>query len=642
MEKQPTLQDVMQALRNADAAGDTQAAQRLAQIASSMQPQQREYGYGRAALQGLSMGFADEIEARARAAAGQGSYEQILSEIQSAKQRFEQENPIGSLATEVVGGVPTMFLGGLGTARAASLLPRVASQLSQRQLRYGGAAATGGVTGAISGAGTAQPGERLEGAAIGAGTGAALGPVGESVSQVAQAGGRRVAQGARSLLGADQTSAFRQRADEKLIQALQRDGFTPSQIAEKLTIAQRSGYKPETIVDIGGENTQRLADVVAQYPGAAQLARDLTEERVSGQAGRMIGDFQKAFRFQGSAVDLADDIAANRTTMAAPLYKQAYEEGGVINDKRIDKFFELSAFKDAYKTARELAELDGFQLPANINDLKAFGGYDLRTLDYIKRGLDDVLFVRSTPTSGTGKQVVSKLKEKRREFVGVIDEVGPPSYKQARDVFAGQSEILDAIKMGQKFTNLSPDQLKKSFSKMTQGEKDGFRAGVYESVKENINKGADGANALRRVWASPQKREQLKVIVGDDNWNQLTNALAREKIIFQTGARITGGSQTMPRQLAQREFEGVDELVPLVEQKGVIGGPVNYLLRSMTGPGQPTAQALAPTLFSTNFDTQMRELIRLQSLDEMLRRQAATRGGAVGAGVGTQSGFLGE
>lgn len=642
MEKQPSLEDVMQALRNADAAGDTEAAQRLAKIASSITPQQREYGFGRAALQGLSMGFSDEIEAQMRAARGEGEYGQILAEIQAAKRQFEQENPMTSLATEIVGGIPTMFAGGLGLARTASMIPSITSRLSPTAIRYGGAAGSGAVTGGISGAGTSQPGERVSGALGGAATGAVLGPVSEVATQGVQSVVRRGKQGIKSMVGADQVADFKKRADEKLIQALQRDGFTPTQIIEKLKVAQRAGYKPEAIVDLGGENTQRLADVVAQYPGAAQVARDMAEERAAGQAGRITQDFQAALRFQGSASELADEIATNRTQLAAPLYQQAYQEGGVINDKRLNKFFEISAFKDAYKTARELAELDGVRLPADIEDLKALGGFDLRTLDYIKRGLDDVLYVKSIPTSGTGKQVIGRLKDKRREFVSILDEVGPPSYKQARDVFAGQTEVLDAIQAGQNFTNLSPDQLSKMFGKMTQGEKEGFRAGVYESVKQNIAKGADGANVLRRVWNSPQKREQLRVIVGEDNWGDLTNALTREKIIFQTGARITGGSQTMPRQLAQREFEGTDELIPLVQQKGLVGGPVSYALRSMTGPGQPTAEALAPTLFTTNFDQQLRELMRLQSVDQLLRRQAAIRGGAVGAGAGTQAGLLSE
>jgi predicted helicase len=39
VDKMPTYEEVMQALRNADAAGDVEAATRLAQIASQMQQQ---------------------------------------------------------------------------------------------------------------------------------------------------------------------------------------------------------------------------------------------------------------------------------------------------------------------------------------------------------------------------------------------------------------------------------------------------------------------------------------------------------------------------------------------------------------------------------------------------------------------------
>jgi hypothetical protein len=593
----------------------------------------REYGFGRAALQGLSFGWADEAEARMRAAAGEGSYRDILAQIQLAKRQFEKEYPIGSLATELVGGAPTMLLGGLGTARMASMAP----QISARLAGLTGAAATGAGTGAISGAGQAQPDERMAGAALGAGTGAVLGPLGELGIRGTQSVVRKGGETLRSIAGRESTQSFQRRADEKLIQALQRDGLTPNQVLDKLKTIQRSGYKPETIADVAGENTARLADVVAQYPGAAQIARELVEERTAGQAGRVISDFERALNFGGSALDLAEDITRTRSVVAQPLYQKAYSEGGVIKNDRINELMKIPQFQDAYQRARRIASLDGIDLPASAADIERVGGFDLRTLDYVKRGLDDVLFTGKQPGSGIGRTELGKLKERRTEFVSILDNVGPKSYKQARSVFAGQTEILNALEDGQNFTKLSPDQLKRTFSKLTDAEKDAFRAGVFDSVRENINKGADGANVLRRVWASPQKRDQLRIIVGEQNWGDLTNALAREKIIFQTGARIAGGSQTQPRTLAQREFEGADELLPLIRQKGLVGGGTDYMIRSMTGPGQPTAQALAPTLFSTNFQRQMDELIRLQSLDEMLRKQAAQRAGAVGVAAGTQA-----
>jgi hypothetical protein len=603
---------------------------------------QMEYGFGRAALQGLSMGWSDEIEARARAARGEGSYEDILAGLRQAKQRFGEQYPIGSTLAEMGGALPTMALGGAGFAGLAARAPSIASRVSPLVTGMTGAIATGGLTGAITGAGEAEPGQRMMGAGTGGATGAALGPVGQVATGMASGAVRKGLEVGRSAIGADTTRTFQNRADVKLLQALRRDGLSPQEAANRLKTIQAGGYKPETIVEAGGRNTRALADVVSKYPGASQIAEELAEQRMAGQAGRVISDFERVFGRRESALDVAEDLINRRNRSSGPLYQQAYREGGVIQDPRIDELMKLNAFKDAYKTARELAELDGLNLPANIEDLKRLGGFDLRTLDYIKRGLDDVLYVRAVPTSGTGKQVIAKLKEKRREFVDIIDEVGPDSYRRARQAFAGPTEVRDAIEAGQKFTRLSPGQLERDFARLSPAEKEGFQLGVLDWVRQNVERGADGSDALKKVWASTERRRQLQVILGNEQFRDLTNSLARERVIRQTDVTMTRGSQTMERQLLQREFEGTDELIPLVRQRGVLGGTGEYLLRTMTGPGQPTAEALAPTLFSTDAQRQMQELMRLQSLDELLRKRAATIGGAVGAGAGTQAGLLGE
>lgn len=601
-----------------------------------------DFGYGRSALQGLTMGFADELEAKFRAARGEGAYEDIVAGIRQSKKQFEEESPLGSTLAEIVGTIPTMLIGGAGAVGLAARAPNIARRVSPLATGVTGAAATGATTGAITGAGQAETGQTARGAITGAATGAVLGPVGEVATGVGRQVVSRGVEKARSMVGLSSTQQFQRRADEKLLQALRRDGLSPQDAANRLQTIQAGGYKPETIVEAGGKNTRSLADVISKYPGASQIAEDLAEERMSGQAGRIVSDFERVFNRKDTALDVADDLIRRRDAESGPLYRLAYQEGGVINDPRIDKLMELSAFKDAYKTARELAEFDGVDLPQNVNDLKRLGGFDLRTLDYIKRGLDDVLYVKASPLAGTGKQIMGKLKEKRREFVGIVDEIGPESYRQARQAFAGPTEVKEAIEAGQQFTRLNPSQLGREFSKLSSAEKEGFQLGILESVRNNIDKGADGSDVLRRVWSSPEKRKQLQVILGDEQFMDLSNSLAREKIIRRTDVTMTRGSQTMERQLLQREFEGTDDLIPLVRQRGPISGTGEYLLRTMTGPGQPTAEALAPTLFSTDMQRQLQELTRLQSLDELLRRQAAARGGAVGTVAGTQSGLLGE
>jgi len=181
----------------------------------------------------------------------------------------------------------------------------------------------------------------------------------------------------------------------------------------------------------------------------------------------------------------------------------------------------------------------------------------------------------------------------------------------------------------------------RNFDRLSDSEKEGFKIGVYDAVRTNVNKGADGADVLRRIWGSPEKRDQLSVFLGQDAFQDLSQQLLRERIIRQTDVRMMGGSQTQPRTLAQREFEGAEELIPMVAQQG-LGGLRQYALRTMTGPGQPTAKALAPTLFSTDVGKQIEALTRLQRLDDLLRQQAAAAGAVGGVGGGAAAGLLGE
>jgi len=603
-----------------------------------------EFGPGRAALQGLTFGLSDEAEAQARAMLGQGTYEQNLAALAAGKRKFEQESPIASFASELAGSLPLMLAGGAAIPRAMQMAERVLPALQRvptMASRVGGAATTGAATGAITGAGTAEPGQRMVGAQTGAMIGGALGPTAAvapkvvgafpGVSSAVEIGKKAVG------LGGDST----RQANIKLLQALQRDGFTPQEVADKLEKIQKSGYKPETIIEMGGENTRRLADVVAQYPGASQMAATLAEERGTGQAQRVLTDFREAFRVNADATDLAENLIKSRDAAATPLYRKAYSEGGVIPSEPFNDFLKLPAFKDAYNRARRIAQYDGVELPPDPTKMGDLGGFDLMTLDYIKKGLDEVLFVSKQPGSGLGKTEMAKIKQRRNEFVGLIDELGPDSYRAARQAFAGPTEVMDAIDQGKDFAKLDPKQIKKSLDAMTSAEKEGFKIGVYDAIQTNISKGSDGRDVLSRVWGNEFKRKQIQSMLGADEYNKLTAQLAREKLIRQTDAKMMGGSQTQPRQMATKEFEGETELVPSMIQRGPVSGGIDYLLRSMTGPGQRNAEALAPIIYSRDPSQNIQNLRQLQRLDEILRQEAAKAAGVYGV-AGGQVGLLGE
>jgi hypothetical protein len=133
-----------------------------------------DYGVGRAAAQGLTMGWSDEAEAKAKALMGEGTYEENLAAIQAGKERFEGRYPGLNIGAQVVGSLPTMFIPGMGQMNAAKMA----------------------AMGAIYGAGEAKPGERLEGAAIGAPLGVVAGKgleyMGKGANAAYQAARRRI------------------------------------------------------------------------------------------------------------------------------------------------------------------------------------------------------------------------------------------------------------------------------------------------------------------------------------------------------------------------------------------------------------------------------------------------------------------
>jgi hypothetical protein len=615
-----------------------------------------EYGNIKAGIQGLTLGFGDEFEATVKSLLNKRPYEENVAAIRFAKQEFETQNPNQALASEVIGSLPLAFAAGAGAVNVASKIPQAANLLSRvpTSLKaFGGTSVVGGAGGAVTGAGTATEGERVRGAQEGAVTGAILAPVvlggikaGSSATKtVAERLG--IPEAAKTIVDATKdipivrnitgkTAEFfgmggdttQRKADTKIIQALQRDNLTLPEIKAAMDNIRQSGYKPETIMEFGGKATKQLGETVASYPGARVVAENLAEERKSGAGNRILTDFQQAFKVNKDPMEIADDIIRLRNAASKPLYDAAYASPVSIGNKTIDNIMLDPAFQSAYARANRIATREGFPL----SPLKPEGNtFDLKTIDYVKRGIDDEINWSKTPASGLGKDEVNSLKKVRGQFMDEVDSQAPKEYKAARQAFGGPTQVFDAIENGRGFFDIDARTLKKTYDSLNPAEKDGFAIGAYDAIRTKIQSGADGIDQIKRTFGSPEKRDQIKVLIGDDAFKNLELQLGREKAIRSTDIQITGGSPTQRRTEAAREFEGSTELVPQMAEKGLVKGGMDYLLRSVTGPGTRTAERLAPDLFSIDPAQQAQVIDRLKLLDDYLRKQALQQ--QVGAGV---------
>ena len=622
------------------------------------------YGNIEAGIQGLTMGFGDEFEAVIKTIKNKRPYEENLGAVRFAKEQYEAEKPVQAIASEIAGSLPLAFASGATAVRLAEKVPAVANLLSKLPTSVktiGGISGTGAIGGAITGAGTAEEGERMQGAQKGAAMGAVLAPVafagmkagGSALGTVAEKTG--ISDAAKSIVEATKDipivknitgktaeffnlggDAMQRKADTKIIQALQRDNLTLTDVRTAMDTIRKSGYKPETIMEFGGKATKQLGETVASYPGARVVAETMAEERKAGAGNRILTDFQDAFKINADPVQLADDLIAARNAAASPLYKAAYDKGAIISGAPIDRLMQDPAFIRAYDRANRIAQREvdaqGNIVGKALPPLKPEGNaFDLETINYIKRGLDAEINWSKTPASGLEKTEIDSIKNLRNVFMKNVDDQAPTEYKQARQAFAGPTQVFDAIESGKSFFDVDARQLRKTYDALSPAEKDGFAIGAYDAIRGKIQSGADGIDQVKRTFGSPEKRDQIKVLIGDDAFNTLETQLGREKAIRSTDIQLTGGSPTQRRTVAQQEFEGGTEIIPQMSQKGIIQGGIDYLLRSATGPGARTAETIAPDLYSVNPEQQAKIVERLGLLDDYLRKQALQQ--QVGAGV---------
>ena len=118
------------------------------------------------ALQGMSFGFADEIEARLRALAKDTDYEDEIEDVRAEIEAFREKNPGMAFTAEMAGA---FLIPGFATTKLIQMAPKL-GQFDKGQKLFNAmkraivGAGAGGVEGAAYGAGVAEEGERIEGA----------------------------------------------------------------------------------------------------------------------------------------------------------------------------------------------------------------------------------------------------------------------------------------------------------------------------------------------------------------------------------------------------------------------------------------------------------------------------------------------
>lgn len=592
--------------------------------------------------QGVGMGWGDEAEAWLRSRITGRPYEDIRSDINRQYGEFSQRRPYLAPAAEFTGGalpavaamLATPLSGGAAapaaaatTARSAGALGKLAQRLSGStatragagatvgagagaasdedlalpnavmlgglgavtggqaprlaralQTPYGRGAAIGGTQGAISGAGMAEPETRGEGAVVGGTIGA---PLGAAIPVVTRGAGA-----ARTWLNervSPSEESITRGAAERVNRALSEAGMQPSDIPTRLA-ADRAMNIPSVVANVDPALVD-LAETVTQRsgPSGRRVEAALQDQR-GGARERVYGQVREGLR-PGEYYTDEDALVRSLRASAEPAYRAAYEVGEVF-DPQITSLLQLPQYRNAWDTARRLAESDASAAQARairtgadfnpenfrLREIYRVVGKnentgedilelaqtvpDVRTLDYMKRALDAQINAGYSSPDAVSRASATSLRELRDALRDRTKEL-VPEYRRAVDEYRGDVEVLNAMRTGMNdFNRLDHEEVAKLFNGMNTVEREAFRTGAARNIYSTIMDPSSNINAAQRLIGSPETRQKLEAMFDSPaQYNLFHAALERESQLFHQSNRILQGSPTARRTQARERFE---------------------------------------------------------------------------------------
>lgn len=388
--------------------------------------------------------------------------------------------------------------------------------------------------------------------------GAVLGPAGTIIGKGLGAGASNIAQRFSESSAAD---AAKLKLAELLSKSgvgnvFQTGGANPlAQVEAKLASTGPEG----TIAVAGRGRTLSALDTLATLPGQA---KDLVEQFIHNQqarrASRLVTAADDALGTGGKSYTGAiADLIEQKKTAAGPLYDQLRGVSFKVDDELASI---IQASKSAHGSAELLAELKR-ATPIDISKIKKGDDVPLDALDKVKQALY-TLEINSKGDFGKSTPISSAYSDLRNALTKKLDDLSPKDqngsiYKQARDAFAGPSQLEDAIRVGRDAMKKDAIAVADATKGMTQSELEAYRIGVLQALKDKVGT-EGGQTSLLKFWKEPKTSGVLKETFGND-YKQFAADVLRESRL-KTIESVGRGSQTASR-LAAIEDDKLSNVV---------------------------------------------------------------------------------
>lgn len=570
-----TKEQYEEAIRKADAAGDTESATKLSRALQDLavDPDKTRLNAGRATLDLTAraspvgnvysaldaLGKTDDGFAGGVARQGAKMVRGAISGITEGGMFAWDDELAGVLAGDEAktarrdakdaAARDTFFTNLAGNLVGGSVVP-VGSLNTAGKIITVGNAARGAVGGAVAGgafgAGDAEgdAADRVDEAKTGALYGGLAGAASPAFVAGAGVAGNVVARGAgnvtsalsdalSSLIGkqgtAQKTQAERV-ARAAVRRSMQRSGLTFEQIMENV---RRFEDKPAVLAEVIGQDAVNALTALTRKQGTtSQRAQGLIEDRVGSFPDRARTDLETATGIPRGTLDQTlEGQITQRQEDATPIYRQLFDDFAQAGSRRLEQLGQSPTLQRHLARAQQA-----------LADAAAIRGRAPETLsrmeywDLVKRSLDDAINqaeARGEATTRVGESV-RDLVALKNAVVDELDTITNGAYAAARDVGGEAPRLREAARAGQQaFGARNPAEVARTVAETNPQDIPAMRAGMVDEIATRIDK----RTLPPSQFATPDKSGKVRAVFGEEAGGQFLDRMAAEADLASMGGR---------------------------------------------------------------------------------------------------------
>ena len=490
--------------------------------------------------QGATLGFADELIARARSLSPNVTYDEAVSDERSALEKSREQFPVQSIAYEIGGAlVPGLlaapFTGGTSLAPAAARATALgAARVAPRVVR---AAGVGAAEGAVYAVGAGDEKATKSDVFSDALTGAVVNPAAQKAFQLAAGTLKAVV---RPFFKGKRAKAV----EDEVMRIVSSTGQPVEVIIDRVRngeiIADMSDVVMEELRGIyakGGKGAQVINDRLRDRSGrlreetVGQLQKDLAPNAPEGNIQMAVNtktkDLEKA---EGDAYDaiFADSVPMGQNSVTAV--------SSTVRDALQD-FPQLRSMVNEILKAKRLPPV----FSVKDKQVELVRALDLETVEVIRRALKDKTTQAFDSKSGT---LAGAFDAREKELRGFIDEYSP-ELAATRAKWAAIQAAKNGFDDGKKVFSMSPDDAEIYFEEISDPEVlEAFRAGVASAIRRKGGAGSRQGLVMKLDDIRSNERAILEKIYPGETLEAIVEQINRSRQAFTTEGRVVRGAQT--------------------------------------------------------------------------------------------------